>query len=160
MKSYYGEFTHQLDAQFRISMPSEWRAKNEENEFVLAPTKENALIMMPTDMFENYFERMSNASVTNPVIQKALANFGRFCKKCRCDKQGRLFLDRERLNAVGITSKVVLTGAVTHIRLSAPQNMEENIDVQEAIDALDELNNQLNGSFDNAVKNLVEKSKK
>ena len=60
--------------------------------------------------------------IANPKIQMAFAYLGSQARVCRCDKQGRLPLDRKKLEAIGVDGQLKMIGAITHIRLSAPQN--------------------------------------
>ncbi|MCQ2377898.1 MAG: hypothetical protein MJ016_01640 [Victivallaceae bacterium] len=155
MNCYYGEFQHTLDAQCRVSLPCEWRDRETDTELILAPTADDALVLLPPALLDDFFERMRNASVTNAKIQRALVDFGRLCKKCRCDRQGRIALDRERLNAIGVGKELLLSGAVTHIRLSAPLPDKKRgaETVAAALDALDEVNRSL--GLDQALKNAL-----
>ncbi|UKI30145.1 MAG: hypothetical protein L6W00_19440 [Lentisphaeria bacterium] len=52
----------------------------------------------------------------------AFAYLGSRSRQCRCDKQGRIALDRKMLDEIGVGTQLKLIGAVTHIRLTAPEN--------------------------------------
>ena len=160
MDCYYGEFIHALDAQCRVSLPSEWRRGDAGTEMILAPTADRALVLLPPALLDDFFARMRNASVTNSGIQRALVQFGRLCKKCRCDRQGRIALDRERLDAIGVGKELVLSGAVTHIRLSAPgaDSPVGEKNIAGALAALDEVNRSL--GLDRALKDALNGDRK
>ena len=53
-------------------------------------------------------------------MQMALARIGARSKRCRCDRQGRIALDREMLDGIGVGDRLMMVGAVTHIRLCSP----------------------------------------
>ena len=38
---YVGNYDHVLDAQGRVSLPSEWRNKDQETELVMIPARDN-----------------------------------------------------------------------------------------------------------------------
>ena len=154
MTTYYGNYTHALDSQCRVSLPSDWRIKDGDTELILAPTSDDALILLPPEQLDAFFEKMKTASITNSKIQRALAGFGKLCKKCKCDRQGRIALDRAMLDSIGVGSQVQLSGAVTQIRISAPAKTDD-INISEALAALDEINSLLSGSVDNAIKNIL-----
>ena len=154
MTGFYGDYTHALDSQCRVSLPCDWRKKDGETELILAPTGDRALLLLPPDLLESFFARMKNASITNSKIQKALADFGRLCRRCKCDKHGRIALDRDMLDRVGISEQIQLSGAVTHIRVSAPA-AEEVTDIAAALAALDEVSASLDGSLDAAIKKAL-----
>ncbi len=121
---FYGEHDRTLDPQCRISLPCEWRSRDEDSELVMLPAPGNALILLPGDTLHDFFEKLQDESIANPEIQMAFAFLGSRARVCRCDKQGRLPLDRKKLEAVGITGQVKLIGALTHIRICAPENWQ------------------------------------
>lgn len=153
MTCFYGDYTHALDSQCRVSLPCDWRQKDGNNELILAPTGDRALALFPPELLADFFDRMRTASITNGKVQRALADFGRMCKRCKCDKQGRIALDREMLNSIGVTSQLQLSGAVTHIRINAPG--ENSSSIEETLATLDEVNMALNGSVDSAIRNII-----
>ena len=57
-------------------------------------------------------------------MQMALAYLGPRSRQCRCDKQGRIALARKMLDEIEVKNQLKLIGAVTHIRLSAPENWQ------------------------------------
>ena len=44
---YVGNYDHVLDAQGRVTLPSEWRSKDQETELVMIPARDNALLLLP-----------------------------------------------------------------------------------------------------------------
>lgn len=121
---FYGEYDRALDPQCRISLPSEWRSREGETELVMIPAPGRALVLMPEETLAGFFEKLQDESIANPKIQMAFAFLGSQARVCRCDKQGRLPLDRKKLESVGISSQVKMIGAITHIRLCAPENWQ------------------------------------
>lgn len=119
---FYGEHDRALDPQCRISMPSDWRSKEGDTELVMLPAAGKALILLPEETLHDFFEKLQDESIANPKIQMAFAYLGSQARVCRCDKQGRLPLDRKKLEAIGVDGQLKMIGAITHIRLSAPQN--------------------------------------
>ena len=63
-------------------------------------------------------------AIANSKLQMALAFLGSRSRQCRCDKQGRLALDRKMLDSIGVQSQLKLIGAINHIRLTAPENWQ------------------------------------
>ena len=118
---FLGEYDRGLDPQCRVSLPSEWRSGA--TEFVMIPTVGKAFLLLPVDMFKKFFDAVSEQSIADVALQEAFAFLGSQSRFCRCDKQGRMALDRAKLEEAGITGEVKLAGAVTHIRITAPGNM-------------------------------------
>ena len=117
-RMFLGEYVRGLDPQCRISLPSEWRSG--ETEFVMIPTVGKAFLLLPVPMFQKMFEAVSELAVADVSLQEAFAFLGSQSRFCRCDKQGRMALDRAKLEAADIKDELKLEGAITHIRISCP----------------------------------------
>ena len=119
---YLGEFEHTLDPQCRVTLPSEWRNKGGDTQLVMIPARDAALLLLPLDTFLEFVERARKYAIANARMQAAFACLGSRARNCRCDKQGRIALDRKMLDGIGVAGQLKLVGAVTHIRLCAPEN--------------------------------------
>ena len=122
---FVGNYDHVLDAQSRVSLPSDWRNKDQETELVMIPTRDKALLLLPMATFMEFVSKAGKLAIANPEMQLALAYLGSASRRCRCDKQGRMALDREKLDSIGVTKNLKLIGAVTHIRICAPENWQQ-----------------------------------
>lgn len=119
---FLGEYDHTLDAQCRVSLPSDWRNREGSTELVLIPARGKALVLLPIQTFLDFVEKAKKLAIANPKMQMAFAYLGARSRQCRCDKQGRIALDRKMLDEIGVGTQLKLIGAVTHIRLTAPEN--------------------------------------
>ena len=119
---YLGEFEHALDPQCRVTLPSDWRDKEGNTHLVMIPARDAALLLLPLDTFLEFVERARKYAIANARMQAAFAYLGARARNCRCDKQGRIALDRKMLDEIGVKTQLKLIGAVTHIRLCAPEN--------------------------------------
>ena len=118
---YLGKFEHALDTQGRVSIPSEWRDPVAETTgFVLFHGQDKTLMLFPVAVFAQFVDKVRGGSFASTKLQKLLRWVGERTRRCQCDKQGRIKLDRSMADACGIVSQVELVGAVTHIALSAP----------------------------------------
>jgi len=118
---FCGEFEHTLDSQCRVSIPSEWRRKSGETRLILFPGREKDLLLLPFESFRDFLNAARKAAFASRSAQEALAHIGARVRDCRCDKQGRIKIDRELLDRAGITDQLKMVGAFTHIKLCAPQ---------------------------------------
>jgi len=119
---YLGKFEHALDSQNRVSIPSDWRGTSAvETAFVLFQGYANSLLLFPMEVFSQFVDKVRGGSFASYELQELLTWVGERTRKCVCDKQGRIKLDRAMLNAGGVGAQLELVGAVTHIRLRAPQ---------------------------------------
>ena len=119
---FCGDFSHTLDTQFRVTLPSAWRNGEGEPHLVLFPGRDRDLLLFPYTMFREFLIRARSSALANPAAQAALAQIGRVVRDIRPDKQGRIKLEKEMLKAVGVEKDLVMIGAITHIKLCAPQN--------------------------------------
>ena len=154
---YVGNFDHALDAQGRVCLPSDWRDKDRETDLVMIPARSKALLLLPVQTFMEFCSKAAKLAIANPKMQMALAYLGSESRRCRCDKQGRIALDKEKLLSIGVDRKLKLIGAVTHIRICAPENWQQpdNPDeylneiqqISDGSDGLDALGGLLQGVF-------------
>ncbi|MBO5309000.1 MAG: hypothetical protein J6C40_13455 [Lentisphaeria bacterium] len=121
---YVGSYTHTLDSQCRVSLPSEWRNRAGETSLMLLPASGDALQLQPMEIFTEFVSKLKNKAVANPKIQMALSFLGANARICRCDKQGRISLDRAMLDRIGVENQLRLIGAFSHIRLCAPDKWD------------------------------------
>ena len=119
---FFNSYERALDPQCRISLPSDWRSKDGDTEFVMFPAVGKALVLVPEEVLGRLFEKLQDESITDPKIQMAFAYLGSEARVCRCDKQGRLALDRKKLESIGVDSQLLMLGSVSHIRICAPEN--------------------------------------
>ena len=150
---YVGEYDHVLDSQGRVSLPSEWRDKSGETELMMIPTRDQALLLFPIAVFRDFMTKIGKLGIANPNM-RALAYLGSVSRRCRCDKQGRIALDKEKLAGIGVERNLKLIGAFTHIRICAPENWtlpdDPELyldDVQQISDGGDDISALLKGVF-------------
>ena len=136
---YVGSYTHSLDSQCRVSLPSEWRKRDGETSLMLIPASGDALQLQPMEIFTEFVSKLRNKAVANPKIQLALSMLGAQARVCRCDKQGRISLDRAMLDGIGVGNQLRMIGAFTHIRLCAPDKWSDASGILSLEDCMNEL---------------------
>ncbi len=119
---FFGTYEHSLDNQGRVAIPSDWRRGEGETRFILFQGTEHDLLLFPFESFRDFLVKAQKVSFANPAAQRALQQFGARARECRCDKQGRIRLEKMHLDAASITDQVTMVGGVTHIKMCAPQN--------------------------------------
>ncbi len=136
---YVGNYDHVLDAQGRVTLPSEWRSKDQETELVMIPARDNALLLLPLATMMEFAAKAGRLAIANPKMQKALAYLGSVSRRCRCDKQGRMALDRELLESVGVKKNLKLIGSFSHIRICSPENWTPPEDPEDYFNTIQEV---------------------
>jgi MraZ protein len=123
---YLNEFEHALDKQGRVAIPSAWRNSDGSGKFVLVPSSDSSLKLMPHPLFKEMIaEKVKKISLGDNVAAGELAVLGSSSQECVCDKQGRIQIGQKLLAHSGITEKVALVGAIAYIQIWAPERWEE-----------------------------------
>lgn len=147
---YLGKYEHSLDSQGRVSIPSDWRsASSGETGFVLFNGHGNSLLLFPMAVFSQFVDKVRGGSFASYELQELLCWVGERTRKCICDKQGRVKLDKAMLDACGVDSHLELIGAVTHIRLRSTQSEgdESPVKTQSFFNKLQELSKDSGSEF-------------
>ena len=105
---FCGDFSHALDPQFRVTLPSAWRCGEGDPHLVLFPGRDHDLLLFPYAMFREFLIRARSSALANPAAQAALAQIGRVVRDIRPDKQGRIKLEKEMLTAIGVEKDLML----------------------------------------------------
>ncbi len=125
---FFGEYEHSLDSQGRLTIPSEWR-RDGETRLILLPGRSNDLLLFPFATFREFLHKAGKLSLANKELQAALARIGARARDCRCDKQGRIKLDKNMLESIGVTAQLKMIGALTHIKLCSIESWQASDDL-------------------------------
>ena len=91
---YLGEYDHALDAQCRVTLPSDWRNPEGATELVMIPARGKALVLLPIQTFLDFVKKATKLAIANPKMQMALAYLGSRSRRRR--KTGRFRTTKER----------------------------------------------------------------
>lgn len=116
-------FQHSLDSQCRVSLPSMWRVPGG-MDFVLFAIEDKSLALMPQKLFRTFLADAQKQVITNPAVRRVFSAVAGKAKPCRYDKQGRMALSREMLDAIGVQDQLAMVGSFSFIRLTAPENVD------------------------------------
>ena len=123
---YLNEFEHVLDKQGRVAIPSAWRSADGSARFVLIPSSDSSLKLMPHNLFnEMVAEKVKKISLGDNAAAGELAVLGSSSQECICDKQGRIQIGQKLLSHAGIKDKVSLVGSIAYVQIWAPERWEE-----------------------------------
>ena len=93
-------------------------------DFVLFAIEDKSLALMPQKLFRTFLADAQKQVITNPAVRRAFSAVAGKAKPCRYDKQGRMALSRDMLDAIGVTDQLTLIGSFSFIRLTAPENAD------------------------------------
>lgn len=135
---YIGTFRHSLDPKGRVTIPSKWRFKGDEQDSYLAwPHPEGYIAVYPPRMIQRFRARMEDIKASDTRGQKILRNlFGR-AHPFGCDTQGRIKLDERLIHHAGIEKGCTLVGLGETFNVWASEKWEsqeeEDFDLLEAM---------------------------
>jgi MraZ protein len=119
----FGEYEHQVDAKFRIRIPS--RFKNFiGNDYVFMRGSNKCISVYPAKVFEARYGQFANVSVFDAEGQKALAEVFSYCFPACEDGQGRVVIPEKLRNYAGIDKDVVSIGLGDHIDMYSKDERE------------------------------------
>ena len=136
---FVGEYDHVLDAQGRVSLPSEWRNKERETELMMIPGHDRTLQLLPLATFMDFAGKAGKNAIFDRQWQFNLRKLGSVSRRCRCDKQGRMALDRAMLNSIGVDKKLKLIGSISYITVCAPENWLPADDLSDCLNSIQQL---------------------
>jgi MraZ protein len=118
---FSGEFCHALDPKNLVTIPSRWRA-SEADEFFLMPDRSGQFSkVMPPEQFRAVAEKLKTDPKITPKERTVfLRLFYSGAQQAVSDKQGRVIIPEEMSKAVGLSTEVVLVGALDTFELWNP----------------------------------------
>ena len=135
--AYVGEFTHQLDARNRVTVPSSWRVAGDDGNFYFAwPHPEGCIVVYPPHMLDGLLEKARDIQQSNVRSKATLRQLFSKAYKFGCDKQGRILLPDPLKRRVGIGKQVSLVGLGHYFEIwdAAKREVEEDdFDLLEAM---------------------------
>ena len=119
-------FTHTIDSQRRFAIPSEWRQKDVDTQFVLLPAKNQVIQAIPLKTFQDeILAKAKKMSLADSKAMRDLMILASRAMKCSCDKQGRIQVNQKLMEHAGLTDKAVLVGSLWLIQIVSPANWEK-----------------------------------
>ena len=146
---FCGEYRHSLDSQQRLAIPKEWR-KHEDLHFVLFPGRDS-LMLMPIDSFKDFLQKARKVSIADRTAQLALAQIGAKVQQCRCDKQGRIKINKNLLDSLNINDQAVLIGSFSNIQIWNPAVWDDlnTCDSESTLDEVQKISERPDALMDN-----------
>lgn len=135
---YVGTFRHNLDAKLRVTIPSKWRFKGDQEDSYLAwPHPEGYIAVYPPRMIERFRQRMEDVKASDSQGQKIMRNLFGKAHWFGCDNQGRIKLDEKLVQHAGIEKTAALVGVGETFNVWAAERFEaqdeEDFDLLQAM---------------------------
>ena len=138
---FVGEFTHTLDPEGRLTIPSKWRIPGGENTYLALPNPGGYITVYPPKMVGRLEEKVAEASFSDVRAQALLMELFSKAHSFGCDKQGRINLNDKLLEHAGIQGKAVLVGNFSAFAIWSEDRYakRESADQRNIFDAMREL---------------------
>lgn len=118
---FSGEFCHALDPKNRVTIPARWRATEADEFYLMADRSGQFLKVMPPEQFRAVAEKLKTDPKITPKERTVfLRLFYSGAQQVVSDKQGRVIIPEELGKAVGLSTEVVLVGALETFELWNP----------------------------------------
>jgi len=111
---FRGQYEHTIDPKGRVSIPSKFRevlAAKGDGRLVITHF-DNHLMAYPFDEWRVFEEKMAALPSTNDEVASFIRYLVAGAADCEVDKQGRVLIPPPLRDSGGLTSEVVLAGAL------------------------------------------------
>jgi MraZ protein len=121
---FLGSYQHQIDEKGRVSLPASFRREAADQRFVLVQPYPPALALYPElewgQVEERLTDLMGRQADARLYVLSVMAN----AVEVMPDAQGRILIPGRLKEAAGLTSTVLMVGAINKVELWAPEKFE------------------------------------
>ncbi len=125
MAGFKGKYEHAVDDKGRANLPSKIRkalTPEAKDSFVITRGYENSLVLYPLDAWNKYEEQMRAELNTHREEDRLFIRMlMMWAQEVTLDKQSRIMIPQELMEIAGITTQVVIIGALEKIELWSPE---------------------------------------
>lgn len=135
-----GEYSHNLDAKGRVSVPAKFR-EDLGHTFIVTKGLDNCLFAYSKEEWKTFEEKLKNLPLTNMNARNFIRFFFSGATECEIDKQGRINIPQNLREYASLSKDVYIIGVSTRVEIwdkekwdnyTSPENMD-----------LDEITNQM-----------------
>ncbi len=135
-----GEYSHNLDAKGRVSVPAKFR-EDLGHTFIVTKGLDNCLFAYSKEEWKTFEEKLKNLPLTNINARNFIRFFFSGATECEIDKQGRINIPQNLREYASLSKDVYIIGVSTRVEIwdkekwdnyTSPENMD-----------LDEIANQM-----------------
>jgi MraZ protein len=141
--SFTGEFRHTIDAKGRLIVPSRLRDELTDDQVVLTLWPDGCIALWSGQGWRNLEAKLLEQRQMNPESRAVVRGIAASAHQDDVDRQGRITIPQHLRSWAGIERDVVVTGALDHGEIWAPEKWAtERAKVEEG--RLEELAKELN----------------
>lgn len=117
---FLGLYEHSIDEKGRMTIPFRFRGGLENGAFLVRGFEEN-LMLMPTMVFEQFSDKVTKESISNPTARELKRLLFSFAEYVKLDESGRILIPQNLRVLVSINSTVIINGMRDFIEIWAPE---------------------------------------
>lgn len=131
---FVGKHEHNLDAKFRLTIPSKMRTTLEDGMVITRSLVEPCLEIYPMEAWKEKAAEIENLPRVNRDARKVRRTFFANAEKLELDKQGRIVIGPKLREISGISNEATLIGAGSFLEIWEPSNLDEFEDIDSLSD--------------------------
>ncbi|KER10977.1 MAG: hypothetical protein HY22_01005 [[Candidatus Thermochlorobacteriaceae] bacterium GBChlB] len=133
MAGFIGKELHSLDDKGRLMIPVKFRKKLENQDagavFILMKTMSDSIEMYEESAWKELQRKLAQLSDFNPEEKKLKTFINANLDEAELDKQGRVALPKEFLEACEITKQVIIIGEGNKLSLWNPEKLKQALNI-------------------------------
>lgn len=127
-----GEYSHNLDAKGRVSVPAKFR-EDLGHTFIVTKGLDNCLFAYSKEEWKTFEEKLKNLPLTNINARNFIRFFFSGATECEIDKQGRINIPQNLREYASLSKDVYIIGVSTRVEIwdkekwdnyTSPENMD------------------------------------
>lgn len=126
MAGFKGKYEHSVDDKGRVSLPSKLRkalSPEANDSFVVTRGYEKSLVLYPLDEWNRYEQQMKTGLNSHREEDRLfMRTIMMWAQDVSLDRQARIMLPQELMEIAGITTQVVIIGALEKIEIWSPEH--------------------------------------
>lgn len=107
---FLGQYDHNIDEKGRLTIPARFREELEKGAYITQGLDQN-LVVLPTVMFEQMYQRVSEKSFTDPKARLLRRLFFSKADRVEVDKAGRILIPQFLRQPNGLDGEILIVGA-------------------------------------------------
>lgn len=131
---FVGQFDHNLDNKFRLTIPSKMRASLEDGMVITRSLTEPCLEIYPTEAWIEKAAEMESLPRVNRDARRIRRIFFANAEKLELDKQGRIVISQRLREVSGINNEATLIGTGSFLEVWEPSNLDDFDDIDSLSD--------------------------
>ncbi len=125
---FLGQFYHNLDDKGRLTVPSRYRdLLLPAGAYIMQGFDQN-LIVLPSDNFEEQFQRIRQLSMTDPTARSLRRLLFSTADRVEVDKAGRILIPQFLRTFAGLECALVLVGMGDYFEIWSPEAWKVQFD--------------------------------